>query len=187
MMFDKWVPLCCQHPDLERGHFHHPREGLYSSFLSIPITPHSTTAVISFILMSLSVLGPHTSGIISMYLCCICFLLLNIFLQFTLIVAGIRTSFLIIFEDLFIYLRENAQCVSGDRSRGRGRERESQPNSTLSVEPSSRMDPRTLRSWPEPKNPRVGCLTDWATHAPPRLHYFLKCWPVQGCLGGSVS
>ena len=38
-------------------------------------------------------------------------------------------------------------------------------SSKLSVEPDSRLDLMTLRSWPEPKS-RVRGLTNWATQAP---------------------
>ena len=52
------------------------------------------------------------------------------------------TNFL---KDLFIYeLREI-------KEKGRGRERESQADSPLSVEPDMRLDLTTLRSGPEPK------------------------------------
>ena len=54
-------------------------------------------------------------------------------------------------------------------SRGRGRERESQAGPMLSAQsPTWGSISWTTRSWPEPKS-RIGCLTDWATQAPPNF------------------
>lgn len=44
-------------------------------------------------------------------------------------------------------------------------ERESQADFMPSAEPNMRLDPTTLRSWPEPKS-RVGCLTERHLGAP---------------------
>ena len=61
----------------------------------------------------------------------------------------------------FIYLRDReCGCMSVRRSRGRGREKLKQ--TVLSAEPNMGLQPKTLRSWPEPKS-RVICLIDWAT------------------------
>ena len=54
----------------------------------------------------------------------------------------------------------------------RGRERESQAGSALSVQgPAWDSNPQTVRSWPEPKPSWM--LTDWATQTP-LLQIFLK-------------
>ena len=45
---------------------------------------------------------------------------------------------------------------------------EGQVDSTLSMEPDTGIDLRTLRSWPEVK-PRVGCFTDRATQMPQKM------------------
>ena len=52
--------------------------------------------------------------------------------------------------------------------RGRGRGKESQADSTLSMEPDTGLDPRTLRSRPVLK-PRVWHLTYCTTQVPPQL------------------
>ena len=51
-----------------------------------------------------------------------------------------------------------------EREREREADREG-ADSLLSWEPDSGLDPRTLRSWPEPKS-RVSCLTNGTTQAP---------------------
>ena len=51
------------------------------------------------------------------------------------------------------------------RRGGRAEDIESQADSMLNVEPDMSLDPRTLRSQPEPK-PRVGHSTDCATQVP---------------------
>ena len=48
--------------------------------------------------------------------------------------------------------------MSGERSRGKERETESEADSPLSLKPDAGLDLTTLRSLPEPKS-RVGCLT----------------------------
>ena len=55
--------------------------------------------------------------------------------------------------------------------KGGGREKESEADSTLSMEADMRLDYTTLRSWPELK-PKVRCLTNWATHVPLVFNYF---------------
>ena len=45
------------------------------------------------------------------------------------------------------------------------RERESQADSTPSLEPDAGLDFMTLRSWPEPQS-HVRYSTDWATQVP---------------------
>ena len=77
----------------------------------------------------------------------------------------LRSSFFFFFQDLFIYLREKE---SRGGSRGRGGEKESQTDSTLSMKPNVGLDPRTLKSWPEAK-PRVRSSTDYATQGPHTL------------------
>ena len=57
------------------------------------------------------------------------------------------------------------------------RERESQADSLLSLEPQAGLDPRTLRSRPEPKS-RVGYLTDSAT----QVSLKSDCFSVIQCL-----
>ena len=65
---------------------------------------------------------------------------------------------------LFI-LRETERASWGGAER-QG-ERESQAGSVLSAHSLTRgSKSRTMRSWPE-LEPRAGCLTDWATQAPP--------------------
>ena len=65
---------------------------------------------------------------------------------------------------LRLYLfKENPRVQVG---RGvRGRERESQADFLLSMEPSAGLDLNTLRSWPE-RESRVGHSIDWATQVP---------------------
>ena len=72
--------------------------------------------------------------------------------KFSIFVLNILTS--IFFKD-FIYL------FMGDTER----ERERESSNRLPVEPNTELDPRTLRSWPEPKS-RASRLTDWATQGP---------------------
>ena len=67
-----------------------------------------------------------------------------------------HSSFIFFNFYLFIWQRERSQV-------GREREREEEACSLLNREPDSGLDPRTLRSWPEPK---AEALTHWATQAP---------------------
>ena len=56
----------------------------------------------------------------------------------------------------------------------RTRERESQAGSTLSAYSQMwGLNSQTVRSCPELK-PRVGCLTNWATQAPPTAHFLFE-------------
>ena len=64
------------------------------------------------------------------------------------------------FSKWFIWERKH-----GGWEEQRERERESQANSEMSIEPDLGLGITNLRSWPELK-PRVGCLTDWATKEP---------------------
>ena len=69
------------------------------------------------------------------------------------------------FRFLFILEREwESKCVHVRR--GAEEERESQADSTLSVEPDMGLQHVTLRSWPQLKS-RARCLTNWATQAAP--------------------
>ena len=74
----------------------------------------------------------------------------------------------IIFFKYFIYLFDTEREITS-RQRGRQRERE-EAGSLLSREPDVRLDPRTLRSWPELK---AEALTHCATQVP-RRSTFLK-------------
>lgn len=47
------------------------------------------------------------------------------------------------------------------------------PDRLHAVEPDMRLGPMTLRSHPEPKQPRVGCSTDRASQAPPKEGFLL--------------
>ena len=51
----------------------------------------------------------------------------------------------------------------------------------LSMEPTVRLDPRTLKSWPELK-PRVECSTDWAPQVP-HIRYFKRKLLGNPCRG----
>ena len=80
------------------------------------------------------------------------------------------------FEDLFIYFRERVSTQAGRSLEGEG-EREPQADSPLSTEPNLELNPRTLKSWPEPKS-RVRCLTSWDTQASP-FPCLLKLPPIN--------
>ena len=81
----------------------------------------------------------------------------------------------IFLKDLFTLERERAM----GRHRRRERERESWAYSLLSGEPNDvRLDPMTLRLWPEPKS-RIWHLTHWATQAPHRgILNLLSSWLI---------
>ena len=84
-------------------------------------------------------------------------------------------SFFFLFKILFIYLRgregeSTPACTQVRKSASWGEQR----NST---EPSTGLDPMTLRSWPELK-PRIRCLTDWAVWDAPMSTAF---WVMLGC------
>ena len=66
-------------------------------------------------------------------------------------------------KDSFILERERESMIRGTKVGGR--ERESQADSSLSVQPDLGLNPMTLGSWPVPKS-RVGCLTNWAIQCP---------------------
>ena len=96
------------------------------------------------------------------------------------------TEIACLFIYLFIYLEfiyfervRERECRSTQvcTSRGgteRGKERESQGGSEVSVLNSKWSSiPRTVRSWPEPKS-RVRRLTYWTTQEPPEIA--LVCW-----------
>ena len=65
---------------------------------------------------------------------------------------------------LFLFRKKETERVGQVGIEGEG-ERQSKAGSKLSVEPNIELDLMTLRSWPELKS-RVGCLTNWAIHAP---------------------
>ena len=83
---------------------------------------------------------------------------------------------------MIIYLREKERDYGGGRRAEEDGERETQ-DSTLSLgsnmglslttlrESGARLNLMTQRSWPKPK-PRVGCLIDWAIHAPHQIKKF---------------
>ena len=79
--------------------------------------------------------------------------------DFNASVLVLRISF------LKIYFRASTWVGWGVGAEG---EREFQAGSTSNAEPDARLDPRTLRSWPEPKS-IVGHLTNWATQVPPEF------------------
>ena len=54
--------------------------------------------------------------------------------------------------------------------RQRERERGNKADSSLSMQPTTGLDTRTLRSWPELK-PRVEYSTDWATQVPSKIYF----------------
>ena len=79
-----------------------------------------------------------------------------------------------LFFNVYLFLRERERArVSEQAGEGqRERETESQAGCVLSAQSLTQgLNPETMRSWPEPK-PRTGCLTNWATWAPPELQYF---------------
>ena len=78
-------------------------------------------------------------------------------------------------------------CFERERGRQREGERESQAGSALSaLSPMWGSNPRTVRSWPEPKS-RARRLTDRATQAPQFLilHYGKK-YSYSACLPGRL-
>ena len=76
---------------------------------------------------------------------------------------------------MFVYFRESEWACGQGKGRERGRQKESQAGSALSVEtPTWGLNPRSVRSWPELK-PRVRCLTNWATQAPQELLFLFVC------------
>ena len=77
-------------------------------------------------------------------------------------------NFLFSFFFFLIFTLETEHREVGTEGEGK---RESQADSH-STEPDSRLNPTTLRSWPELK-PRVGCSTYWATQAPHNMEIFL--------------
>ena len=89
---------------------------------------------------------------------------------FGLVYAVKRPGF--IFLKDFIYLLEGGRKRERERARahmqmgvGTEWEGEGKADSALSVESDAGLDPRTLRSWPEPKL-RILCSIDWATQVP---------------------
>ena len=74
---------------------------------------------------------------------------------------------LFFFLSLFIYFGR-------ERKWGRDRERFSSRLGTVSAEPVMGLEPRAMRSWPEPK-PRVSRSTNWDTQATLRYWYYFLC------------
>ena len=86
------------------------------------------------------------------------------------LVVTSNISAYIFFFTVYLFLREKKRVHKWGMDRERG-ERESQVGSALSAQ--SLMwgsNSQTMRSQPEPK-PRVGCLTNWATHVPPEFTF----------------
>lgn len=100
----------------------------------------------------------------------------------TFIVLPLTFRSLINFRDLF---QERVHLHVHKQGEGqRKKERKSQADSALSVEPHAGLSLTTLRSCPEQK-PRVGCITYWTTQVPlinPLLSWFLF---VVGCKGST--
>ena len=65
-------------------------------------------------------------------------------------------------------------CELGGGAEKEG-EREHQADSSLSAEPDMGLDPRTLRSWPEPKA-GVRCLIHWATQGSSHVNIEMAFW-----------
>lgn len=90
MSFDKWEHVCSQHSTRDIGYFYPSKESL---FLSVPILPYSTTALISFTIDEFYLFLNFTQmESFSIYFF-VYLLLFYIFLRSTPIVACISSSF----------------------------------------------------------------------------------------------
>lgn len=73
----------------------------------------------------------------------------------------------IFFKDVIYLFESESELVHVSWAGSRGKGKESQANSMLSVKPHASLHLTILRSRPEPK-PKVGCWIDWATQVPHR-------------------
>ena len=87
--------------------------------------------------------------------------------QFSIVKSFLQSAYELLFLKIYLFERER-EHKWGERQRVK--ERESQAD-LLNAERDVGLDPRTLRSWPEPK-PQVGCPTNWATQAPHELFFY---------------